>query len=62
MVLSATHKKNERMLVLDREDVGVSQAREKGEYTMSKTVDVIVGGMVKGRWRRGGGDNGRDQP
>jgi hypothetical protein len=62
MVLSATHKENERMLVLNREDIGVSQERGKGEYTMSKTVGVIVGGVVKGRQRRSGGDNGRDQP
>jgi len=60
--LGSVMGENEWMLVLNREDIGVSQERGKGEYMMSKTVGVIVGGVVKGRRRRSGGDNGRDQP
>ena len=40
----------------------MSQVRGKGEYMTSKIVDVLVGGMVKGRGQCGRGDNGRDQP
>jgi len=50
------------MLVLDREDVGEPGEGKKGEYTMSKTVGVIVGGVAKGRRRCCGEGNGRDQP
>ena len=40
----------------------MSQMRGKGEYTMSKTVGVIVGGVAKGRQCHGREDNGQDQP
>ena len=59
---SVMGEENKWMLVLDREDVGEPGEGKKGEYTMSKTVGVIVGGVAKGRRRCCGEGNGRDQP